>query len=156
MRKLLFTVLIFFAPILVGLQVFGPLEGLTVVTSKGAFEFMVDIADNPKDQVQGLMCQEQLPEDCATNLPENYGMLFDFGNEQPRGFWMKNTYIPLDIIFIRSNGTVASIGKDAKPLDDKNIIQSGAAVRFVLEVEAGVANKIGLKVGDKVKHSRIQ
>ena len=156
MRKVFFSLLILVPLILAGFQVFGPLEELKIVTSKGIFEFQVDIADEPNELAQGLMCQEKNSENCQTTLPEGYGMLFDFGNEHPRGFWMKDTYIPLDMIFIRSNGTVATIAKNAEPLNDKETIRSGAAVRFVLEVEAGVTDDIGLKVGDKVKHNRIR
>ena len=156
MRKLLISFIVLIVPTLIGFQVFGPLEQLNIVTSKGVYEFEVDIADNPENRAQGLMCQEAIPEDCQTELPKDYGMLFDFGDEQPRGFWMKNTYIPLDMIFIRSNGTIASIAKNAEPLNEEKIIRSGAAVQFVLEVEAGVTTDIGVKVGDKVRHSRMQ
>ncbi len=156
MRISLYSFLVLIVTTLVGFQVFGPLEQLDIVTSKGIHEFEVDIADDPLERAQGLMCQESNPEDCQTELPKDYGMLFDFGDEQPRGFWMKNTHVPLDMIFIRSNGTVASIAKNAEPLNTQKIIRSGAAVQFVLEVEAGVTADIGLKVGDKVRHSRMQ
>ena len=155
MIRLVLWVVILITPILSGFQVFGPLEQLEITTSKGKFTFQVDIADGPNERAQGLMCQEKLPEYCRTDLPEDYGVLFDFGEEQPRAFWMKNTYIPLDIVFIRSNGTVASIAKNTEPLNEKTI-RSGAAVQFVLEVEAGVTNDIGLRIGDKVKHNRIR
>ena len=156
MFRLFCCFIIVIVPALASFQVFGPLEQLEIVTSKGRFLFRVDIADDPNERAQGLMCTEELPEDCRTELPKDYGMLFDFGDEQPRGFWMKNTYIPLDMIFIRSNGTVASIGKNAEPLNEQKIIRSGAAVQFVLEVEAGVTTDIGLRVGDKIRHNRIK
>ena len=156
MFRLICCFIIVIVPALASFQVFGPLEQLEIVTSKGRFLFRVDIADDPNERAQGLMCTEELPEDCRTDLPMDYGMLFDFGDEQPRGFWMKNTYIPLDMIFIRSNGTVASIGKNAEPLNEQKIIRSGAAVQFVLEVEAGITSDIGLRVGDKVRHNRIK
>ena len=156
MFRLFCCFIIMIVPALASFQVFGSLEQLEVITSKGRFLFRVDIADDPNERAQGLMCTEELPEDCRTELPTDYGMLFDFGDEQPRGFWMKNTYIPLDMIFIRSNGTVASIGKNAEPLNEEKIIRSGAAVQFVLEVEAGITTEIGLRVGDKVRHSRIK
>ena len=156
MFRLFCCFIIMIVPALASFQVFGPLEQLEIITSKGRFLFRVDIADDPNERAQGLMCTEELPEDCQTELPMDYGMLFDFGDEQPRGFWMKNTYIPLDMIFIRSNGTVASIGKNAEPLNEQKIIRSGAAVQFVLEVEAGITTDIGLRVGDKIRHSRIK
>ena len=156
MFRLYFYFFIMIVPALASFQVFGPLEQLEIFTSKGTFLFQVDIADDPYEQAQGLMCIKDTPENCRTELPKDYGMLFDFGDEQPRGFWMKNTYIPLDMIFIRSNGTVATIAKNAEPLNDQKIIHSGAAVQFVLEVEAGVTTDIGLKVGDKVRHHRIK
>ncbi len=125
---------------------FGPPEDLTVETQLGAFPLSVEVADDAAKRAQGLMNRK--------SLPPGYGMLFDFGQEQDVYFWMKNTYVPLDMIFIKENGTVATIRKNAQPLSERTI-SSGVPVRFVLEVEAGVANQMGLKPGDRVRHSRI-
>ncbi len=83
------------------------------------------------------------------SLPEGRGMLFDFHRDQQVAFWMKNTYIPLDMIFIRGDGTIAHIAEDTVPLSEA-LVPSGAPVRAVLEVIAGTARKLGIKAGDKV------
>ena len=86
------------------------------------------------------------------SMPRNHGMLFDFRpNPAPVVFWMKDTYLPLDMIFIGDDGRVVSIKHDAKPMDE-TMIPSNAPTLGVLEVDAGVADSIGLKVGDKVEH----
>ena len=78
-------------------------------------------------------------------------MLFDFQVEAPVSFWMKNTYIPLDMIFIRGDGTIASIAQNTEPMSER-LIPSNAAVRGVLEVIAGTTRKLGIKPGDRVAH----
>lgn len=87
------------------------------------------------------------------SMAKNHGMLFDFRpRDEPVVFWMKDTYLPLDMIFIGRDGRVASIARDAKPMDE-TLIPSGAPTIGVLEVNAGVAKAIDLKVGDKVRHA---
>ncbi|MEP3276132.1 MAG: DUF192 domain-containing protein [Stappiaceae bacterium] len=125
---------------------FGSPEDLTVETGLGTFPLSIEVADDSAKRAQGLMNRK--------SLPSGYGMLFDFGREQDVHFWMKNTYVPLDMIFIKTDGTVAAIRKNTEPLSEK-AISSGVPVRFVLEVEAGVANQMGLKSGDKVRHPRM-
>lgn len=120
---------------------FGPKEPITVVTAQGKTQFQVELADTDATREQGLMFRP--------TLPANEGMLFDFKRPQRVYFWMKNTYVPLDMIFIRVDGTVARIAEDTKPLSE-DAIGSEAQVRFVLEVNAGTSAKIGLKPGDKV------
>lgn len=83
------------------------------------------------------------------SLAPNAGMLFDFGKEQETAFWMKNTLIPLDMLFIKANGTVARIAVNAKPLSEESI-PSYEPVRAVLEIAGGRAAELGLKAGDKV------
>ena len=78
-------------------------------------------------------------------------MLFDFKREQPVMFWMKNTYIPLDMIFISRAGVVTGIAADAEPLSER-LIPSGGPCYGVLEVNAGIAASIGVRPGDKVRH----
>ena len=82
-------------------------------------------------------------------LPEGSGMLFDFHREQEVGFWMQNTYVPLDMIFIRGDGRILRIAEDTEPLSTW-IIPSNGPVRAVLEVIAGTAEKLGIAPGDRV------
>jgi hypothetical protein len=86
-------------------------------------------------------------------LPPDQGMLFVFEAPQYRGFWMKNTYLSLDLIFIAADGTVVNVAANAKPLS-LDSIASAAPVRYVLEVVAGTAARIGLKVGDRFTSAR--
>jgi len=119
------------------------LEGLDIVTSTGVHHFEVEIAADDKSREQGLMFRKFLPED--------RGMLFEFDRVEPLGFWMHNTYISLDIIFIGADGVVRHIADHAEPLSDA-LIPSGAPCKAVLEVSAGTAARIGLQVGDEVQH----
>ncbi len=83
------------------------------------------------------------------------GMLFEFDRDAPTAFWMKNTYIPLDIIFIARSGMVTRIAANAEPLNER-VIPSGGPCAAVLELNGGTAAAIGLKVGDKVRHPFFQ
>lgn len=118
-------------------------SALTVVTAKGEHVFQVEVADTNETRAQGLMFRTEMAADA--------GMLFDFKTEQPVYFWMKNTYLPLDMIFIRANGAVARIEANTVPLSERSV-PSGSPVRYVLEVNAGRAAQIGLKPGDVVRH----
>ena len=118
-------------------------EQLEIVTKGGVRVFEVEMAVTPEEQEQGLMYRRE--------LPEGKGMLFDVGEERPAVFWMKNTYVSLDMIFIRGNGTIASIAENTTPLSEARIY-SGAPVRGVLEVVAGTAKRYGIAPGDKVGH----
>lgn len=118
-------------------------SALTVVTAKGEHVFQVEVADTNETRAQGLMFRTEMAADA--------GMLFDFKTEQPVYFWMKNTYLPLDMIFIRANGTVARIEANTVPLSERSV-PSGSPVRYVLEINAGRAAQIGLKPGDVVRH----
>jgi uncharacterized membrane protein (UPF0127 family) len=118
-----------------------PHAELQVITASGRHHFKVWIADNDQSRQQGLMY--------IKDLPANHGMLFLF--ERPRfvSFWMKNTYLSLDIIFIAPDGVVVNIARDTKPLS-LDLIDSNAPVTGVLELIAGTAARIGLAVGDHV------
>jgi uncharacterized membrane protein (UPF0127 family) len=120
----------------------GP-ETLQIVTSSGTHEFHVEIAKDDATRAQGLMNRPFLPAD--------RGMLFEFDREAPVSFWMKNTYIPLDMIFISRAGVVTNIVEKAEPLSER-VIPSGPPCMAVLELNGGAAASIGLKVGDKVRH----
>ena len=117
-----------------------------VVTKSGNHTFKVELAETADERAQGLMYRRELGDDA--------GMLFDFQQEGPVSFWMKNTYVSLDMIFIRADGTVARIEHNTEPLSTK-IIPSRTPVRYVLEVVAGTSKRIGLKPGDRVLHAAI-
>jgi uncharacterized membrane protein (UPF0127 family) len=118
-------------------------EKLEVVTAGGVVAFEVEIADTPARQALGLMYR--------TALPERYGMLFPHAQPRELTMWMRNTYIPLDMVFIRADGTVHRIEAMTEPHSEE-IVASRGAVTAVLEISGGAAGKFGLKPGDKVRH----
>ncbi|MFY9759327.1 MAG: DUF192 domain-containing protein [Xanthobacteraceae bacterium] len=119
-------------------------DTIEIVTSSGVHAFSVELATNDAERARGLMFRK--------SLPEGHGMLFDFQTEQPVQFWMRNTYIPLDMIFIRGDGRVLNIAQNATPLSDA-LIPSAGPVRGVLEVIAGTARKYHIAPGDRVTGS---
>jgi uncharacterized protein len=119
------------------------LEPLEIVSKAGVHTFAVEMAVTPEDQARGLMFRRE--------LPEGQGMLFDFQREQPASFWMKNTYVSLDMIFIRADGRILRIAENTVPLSEA-LVPSGGPVRAVLEVVAGTARKLGIAPGDRVAH----
>ncbi|ABD07639.1 Protein of unknown function DUF192 [Rhodopseudomonas palustris HaA2] len=119
------------------------METLEIVTRTGVHVFSVEIATTEQERETGLMYRKQ--------LPEGQGMLFDFRPEQPVSMWMKNTYIPLDMIFISADGRILRIAENTEPLSTK-IIASGGPVTGVLEVVGGTAKKLGIAAGDRVGH----
>jgi uncharacterized protein len=119
------------------------LEQLEIASSRGTHAFSVEVTRTEEERERGLMFREFLPQD--------RGMLFDFKTERIVMMWMKNTYLPLDMIFISPAGKVVAIAKDAAPLSEK-IISSGVPASAVLEVNAGTAARIGLRIGDFVRH----
>lgn len=122
----------------------GGLETLQVVTAGGPHEFQVEIAADDASRERGLMNRRY--------MPANRGMLFEFEREATVIFWMKNTYIPLDMIFISPAGVVTNVVADAEPLSER-VIPSGPPCVAVLELNGGTAAAIGLKVGDRIHHS---
>jgi uncharacterized membrane protein (UPF0127 family) len=119
------------------------LQTLEIASSTGVHTFSVEVVDNDADRAKGLMYRKE--------LPEGRGMLFDFKREQDVSFWMQNTYIPLDMIFIRADGHILRIQENAEPLSTR-LIPSGGPVLGVLEVIGGTARKLGIKPGDRVAH----
>ena len=119
------------------------IEPLTIATENDATMFTVEIADTEQSRERGLMFRQR--------LPENRGMLFDFGAPRPVSMWMKNTYIPLDMLFIRADGTIAYIAENTVPksLDTVGITEP---VLAVLELAGGTTKKLGIRSGDKVYH----
>ena len=119
------------------------IEPLAIVGAGGRYAFQVEVARNDADRAQGLMYRR--------NLAPDRGMLFDFARVQPISMWMQNTYIPLDMIFIRADGTIARVAENAEPLSTRTI-PSGEPVLAVLEVIGGTAARLGIKPGDRVEH----
>jgi uncharacterized protein len=84
-------------------------------------------------------------------MPADQGMLFDFGHIEPVSMWMQNTYLPLDMLFIRPDGTIARIAANTEPLSTRTI-PSGEPVLAVLELNAGTAARLGIRPGDRIEH----
>ena len=122
----------------------GPVLPLRIQTATGPHDFSVEWEKTDAERERGLMDRR--------SMASGHGMLFDFRpRDEPVIFWMKDTYLPLDMIFIGKGGRVVAIKHDAKPMDE-TFIRSGASTVGVLEVNAGIAKAIDLKVGDKVEH----
>jgi hypothetical protein len=117
---------------------------LTITSASGVHRFTVDIAATPAQQETGLMFVKALAPD--------RGMIFPYDPPQPVSFWMHNTLIPLDMVFIRADGTIARIAT-AKPLDDTPV-PSGEPVAAVLEIAGGRAAQLGIAPGDKVEWAK--
>jgi uncharacterized membrane protein (UPF0127 family) len=121
-----------------------PLQPLEIATSKGPAKFMVEFADTEKTREYGLMCRKVVAPD--------RGMLFDFkGPVDNVAFWMRNTLIPLDIVYIRPDGTVLSIARNVPPLNE-NPVPAGGRIRAVLELASGRAAQLGILPGDRIVH----
>lgn len=118
-------------------------QTLEIASKTGVHAFSVEMATTEAERQQGLMYRK--------SLPEGQGMLFDFQRDQEVGFWMRNTYIPLDMIFIRGDGRIWRIAENTEPLSEK-IVPSNGPVRAVLEVIGGTARKLGIAPGDRVAH----
>lgn len=130
------------APACIGNPELKPLKPLVVRTAKGEFRFLVEVADTDRERELGMMCRRSLAPD--------RGMLFDFVRERgDAAFWMRNTLIPLDIIYIRKDGVVRSIIRNARPLDETPR-PAGGPILGVLELAGGRAAQIGLQPGDRV------
>jgi uncharacterized protein len=114
---------------------------LEIVSASGVHAFSVEMATTEPERERGLMFRKE--------LPQGQGMLFDFFTDQPVSFWMHNTYIALDMIFIRHDGVIMRVAENTKPMSD-DLVPSGAPVRAVLEVIGGTARELGIKAGDKV------
>src|SRR5579863_6705420 len=119
------------------------IQPLEIVTKTGVHVFSVEMATTEEEKTTGLMYRKE--------LPDGKGMLFDFSPEQEVSMWMKNTYIPLDMIFIRADGRILRIAENTEPLSTR-IIPSNGLAKGVLEVIAGTAQKYGIKPGDRVAH----
>jgi uncharacterized protein len=148
-RSFLIAVMSLLAAVLAGwniaeaqLQTF-PKGEVTIVSAGGRHRFQVELATTPEQMAQGLMFRKSLAEDA--------GMLFDYGRPEPASFWMKNTLIPLDMIFIGADGRIVNIHERAVPLS-LDAINSAGPVRAILEVNGGTASRLGIKPGDRVEN----
>jgi uncharacterized membrane protein (UPF0127 family) len=119
-----------------------PVETIRIDTASGSKSFQVEIAADVQSQERGLMYRRDLAPDA--------GMLFDFHNAEPVAFWMKNTPLPLDMLFIRADGTVSTIEPNAVPFST-DTIPSAEPVRAVLEINGGRARDLGIRPGDRVR-----
>lgn len=120
-------------------------DSLTIERDNGkTVKYNVELAVTPAQHAQGLMYRQSMPQDG--------GMLFLFPKLQVAQFWMKNTYIPLDMLFVLGNGRIAKIAAQRRP-EDTAITSSGVPVAAVIELNGGEASRQGIKAGDKVLHS---
>jgi len=122
----------------------GRIEAVTVETPTSPIRFDCEIMRTETEREQGLMFRSY--------LPELRGMLFDFGEERSVQMWMKDTLIPLDMIFIRSDGTIARVIPNAEPYSTR-VLPSGEPVLAVLEINAGLAAKYKIEAGAHVTHA---
>lgn len=121
-----------------------PKSSLVINTPNGARTFSVELANTNESREIGMMWR--------TYIGRTEGMLFDFYTPRVANFWMKNTLVSLDLIYIRSDGVIATIVRNAKPLDLKPL-SSKVPVRAVLEIAGGEADRQGIKEGQTVKHT---
>ncbi|WP_414833455.1 DUF192 domain-containing protein [Afifella sp. YEN Y35] len=125
----------------------GATEQVTIKSAKGTHTFDVELALTQQERSRGLMYRRE--------VPRGTGMLFDFGSDRPITMWMKNTYVPLDMVFIGSDHKVQSIAKETTPLSETTIA-SERPVRFVLEVAGGTADRLHIRPGDQVSGKAIE
>ncbi len=114
---------------------------VVIVTGEGPVRFFVEVAVTARERSVGLMHRRELAAD--------HGMIFDFGTEQDITMWMRNTYLPLDMVFIGSGGVIRHIAKRTTPLSERTI-SSQNPVRYVLEINGGLADKLKIEIGDTV------
>ncbi len=141
MRALSRLAVLFIVFLAVGPARPAALQTLEIASKTGVHSFAVEMAVTEAEREKGLMFRKE--------LPEGQGMLFDFHREQEVGFWMQNTYVPLDMIFIRGDGRILRIAENTQPLSTQ-VIPSNGPVRAVLEVISGTAEKLGIAPGDRV------
>lgn len=122
-------------------------DHLVVKSKTGDHAFTVEVVDTNESRAKGLMLREKLAPDA--------GMLFDFKDTREVSFWMSNTLIPLDMLFITAEGLVANIHANARPLDLTSIPSDGP-VMFVLEIPGGRSKELGITAGDRVVHDRVK
>ncbi len=115
---------------------------LMIVTASGQHRFTVEMAATAEERSRGLMFRREMAADAA--------MLFDYFTEQPVSLWMKNTFLPLELLFIRANGVIARVAE--RTPESLTPAPSKVAVRAVLAVNAGTADQLGIEPGNRVVH----
>jgi hypothetical protein len=118
------------------------LVSLEIVSGSRTHAFTVEVAQTPEQQARGLMFRETLGPD--------EGMIFPFRPPRPASFWMRNTLIPLDMLFVRQDGTIARIAANTVPHSEESVTSSGEPVAAVLELRGGRAAELGISEGDRV------
>lgn len=119
------------------------IDVLKLITASGTHSFQIEVAETAAEKARGLMFRRTLADDA--------GMLFPYAPPQEATMWMRNTYISLDMVFIRQDGAVHRVESGTEPFSE-DVIASNGDVAAVLELKAGTAQRIGLKAGDKVIH----
>ena len=119
------------------------LEGLLIEVAGNTYRFEVEIVDDEKERAQGLMFRR--------SLGENEGMLFLYPSPRPVTFWMKNTYLALDLVFIAQGGIVTRVAENTVPLSEASI-PSVEPVVAVLEINAGMVRRLGISTGARIRH----
>jgi hypothetical protein len=142
--SVLFGVFLFFQPRAAAKQFTTSAEDI-YFSSQPNFVVHAELAQTPAEWSRGLMFR--------TSMPDNAGMLFVFPSENYQSFWMKNTKIPLDMIFISTSGKIVDLKNDFLPClsDPYTVYNSNAAAQYVLEINGGLAQKEGIKIGDTAK-----
>ena len=141
-RHFLLAFLLFLSPLAQAQE--AALEPLEITTGSGTHRFSIEVMRTDEQRARGLMYRRYMAPD--------RGMLFDFKHEAPVAMWMKNTYLSLDMVFIDKAGHVVNVAENTEPLSER-IIPSAGPVVAVLELNAGTAQRIGLKNGDQLRHS---
>ena len=113
----------------------------------GKARFAVEIADDFAERAQGLMFRE--------SMPTLSGMLFIYEQTQPLAFWMRNTLIPLDMLFVDETGTIRMIHENAIPLDETSISGGADPLLAVLEINGGMSKRLGITVGSQLRHPQM-
>ena len=148
-RAAIFAALFLFAHLAAAFVGAAPLRAemrkdvLKLFTASGEHAFNVELASTPAEKSRGLMFRR--------SLADNAGMIFPYEPPQEATMWMKNTYVSLDMVFIRGDGIVHRIEAGTEPFSEA-VISSNGAVAAVLELKAGIAQRIGLRPGDRVVH----
>ncbi len=139
----LMVLAIWLLPVQAFAQELAKIEPLTIATELASTMVSAEIADTPELRERGLMFRHILPSDQA--------MLFDFGDPRPVSMWMKNTYMSLDMLFVREDGTIAAIAENTVP-KSLDTVSVQTPIKGVIELAAGTVKKLGIRQNDKVFH----
>ncbi len=143
MIRALFSFAVFLFVAMPGALAQMAVEDLTVVAGAKSYAFKVEVANKPDQIQQGMMFRDK--------MEENTGMLFDFGEPREANMWMKNVILPLDMLFVDTDGTIVAIAHNAVPGSLRRI-NPGVAVKGVVELKGGRAKSLGIEPGHSVKH----